>query len=138
MYWNRYLFFAAVAAGPLNSNIRCIEILLHNCRHLLFPGLNSNIRCIEIMISVNRLQVHKCWIVTLDVLKCVQKFTAFLRLLSWIVTLDVLKLLRFYYFCRRLYCWIVTLDVLKFLLTTQNKRVRERLNSNIRCIEIDN
>ena len=49
MYWNQFGLEQAINAHSLNSNIRCIEIYV---MELDFSG------------SI-------CWIVTLDVLKCV-------------------------------------------------------------------
>ena len=75
--------------------------------------LNSNIRCIEIIIEDVQIVQALGWIVTLDVLKYSLLVSYLLHMNSWIVTLDVLKWYnnmngRFY-----IYGWIVTLDVLK-------------------------
>ena len=53
--------------------------------------LNSNIRCIEILVIVNTQYFQLCWIVTLDVLKCWVEMVYQSVIVSWIVTLDVLK-----------------------------------------------
>ena len=76
--------------------------------------LNSNIRCIEILLTGYNIILLLGWIVTLDVLKYVKFVKKLIKAASWIVTLDVLKyrlVTKLIYF---LACWIVTLDVLKF------------------------
>ena len=56
---------------------------------------------------------------------------------SWIVTLDVLKYGKDYLKDVRKACWIVTLDVLKFNTVKSTRYKLVWLNSNIRCIEIN-
>ena len=97
----------------LNSNIRCIEIKHKNKQGVFLYMLNSNIRCIEIGNTVHVQDLSGCWIVTLDVLKCVLFNVIYQRVFGWIVTLDVLKLRRINYDTVTLFSWIVTLDVLK-------------------------
>ena len=120
-------------------------------------ALNSNIRCIEMQSAVQVPYILRCWIVTLDVLKfntgatnsthislnsnirCIEmKLTHcnFTFLFSWIVTLDVLKSKLFHSLCSGFCSWIVTLDVLKYRLCQDRNRIW-KLNSNIRCIEIE-
>ena len=53
----------------LNSNIRCIEILMRLLNILQFYMLNSNIRCIEMRAGATEPAKPSSWIVTLDVLK---------------------------------------------------------------------
>ena len=53
--------------------------------------LNSNIRCIEIILLVTKLLMFLGWIVTLDVLKWKTAWHTKKWKRCWIVTLDVLK-----------------------------------------------
>ena len=73
MYWNRGPSLTSPSVVTLNSNIRCIEIII------VKPAMT----CVD------------SWIVTLDVLKFQKNMANMQHIHSWIVTLDVLKWQRY-------------------------------------------
>ena len=44
----------AIEQEKLNSNIRCIEMIINAVNPTAIPALNSNIRCIEITVRQNQ------------------------------------------------------------------------------------
>ena len=120
----------------INRNMRCIEIITMPSRQIRSQRINRNMRCIEInlfwcfptiptMINRNRRCIE---IPSVRFLCC-----SSLRLIE---TWDVLKCNRLQRYAGKRRWLIETWDVLKWVMLDGVLRSEEKINRNMRCIEI--
>ncbi len=116
--------------------MRCIEINLFWCFPTIPTMINRNMRCIEIpsvrFLCCSSLRLIETW----DVLKLCSSLSPILGK-NWLIeTWDVLKCNRLQRYAGKRRWLIETWDVLKWVMLDGVLRSEEKINRNMRCIEI--